>query len=92
MEGESPTGEGAIPVGGREVQFDVPSGWEVIWQAVPRTTSAPETSIEEMVRRSLENPIGSGRIRDLADPDSKVAILVDDDTRPTPVKVSPWRA
>ncbi len=86
MEGESPRGQGSIFVGGREVQFDIPSGWEVICQAVPRTTSAPETSIEEMVHRSLENPIGSGMIRDLANPDSKVAILVDDDTRPTPVK------
>ena len=71
---------------GKQTGFDIPSGWEIICQAAPRELSTARKSIAELVTMSLNNPIASGRIRDLAKPSSKVAILVDDDTRPTPVK------
>jgi nickel-dependent lactate racemase len=86
VETRSRKGQGFIFVEGEEKQFDIPPGWEIICQSAPRKTSASRDSVGRMVTRSLENPIGSGRIWDLANPGSKVAILVDDDTRPTPVK------
>jgi nickel-dependent lactate racemase len=86
MEKELPNRQGFVFVGGKEMEFDVPPGWEIICQSAPRKTLASEDSIRDMVHRSLQNPIGSARIRELANPSSKVAILVDDDTRPTPVK------
>jgi len=73
-------------VKGRKVQLAIPPKWETVCQSTPRKTSASEPSIRGMVHRSLENPVASVRIRELANPSSKVAILVDDDTRPTPVK------
>ncbi len=71
---------------GRKVEFDLPQGWEMISQSSPGKLSMTERSTEGLVKDSLENPIGSKRIQDLATPTSKVAILVDDDTRPTPVR------
>ena len=75
-----------IFVKGRKRGFEVPTGWRILWQSAPGQTAVPQASPQEMVARSLRNPIGSERIRDLATRRSKVAILVDDDTRPTPVK------
>jgi nickel-dependent lactate racemase len=77
---------GFVFVKGEKRQFDLPPAWEIICQTAPRKAPASRKSVEELVTRSLENPIASGKIRDLAKPSSKVAILVDDDTRPTPVK------
>jgi nickel-dependent lactate racemase len=83
---KSQKSSGFVFVKGETTGFDIPPGWEIIGQATPRETSASQKSIEELVTGSLENPVGSGRIRDLVSPSSKVAILVDDDTRPTAVK------
>lgn len=71
---------------GKGRYFDIPQDWEVICQSTPRKALATNDSVREMVKRSLENPIESRRIRDLANPASKVVILIDDDTRPTPVR------
>jgi len=86
MEDGLPTRQGFVFVKGKEMEFDIPTGWEIICQSAPRTTPASGHPIGGLVHRSLENPIGSGTIAELANPDCKVAILVDDDTRPTPVK------
>jgi nickel-dependent lactate racemase len=79
-------GQGFVFVKGKRIEFDIPHGWEVICQSGLRQTSASEDSIAHMVGRSLANPIASKKLWDLADARSKVAILVDDDTRPTPIK------
>jgi len=41
-------------------------------------------SAEEAVRRALENPIGSPRLRDIVKPGEKIAIVTSDITRPLP--------
>ncbi|MGP1521800.1 MAG: nickel-dependent lactate racemase [Treponema sp.] len=41
-------------------------------------------SAEEAVRRALENPIGSPRLRDIVKPGEKIAIVTSDITRPMP--------
>jgi len=47
----------------------------------------PELSDEEgAIINALENPIGMSPLRQLASPGQKVAIIVDDITRPTPTK------
>ncbi len=43
-----------------------------------------ESSNEAEVRRALENPIGSARLKDLVKPGEKVAIVTSDITRPMP--------
>lgn len=79
-------GQVFIFVKGRKRGVEVPAGWRIICQSAPGKTAVPQASPQEMVAGSLRNPIGSERIRDLATRRSKVAVLVDDDTRPTPVK------
>ncbi len=46
---------------------------------------APENE-EDEIRRAMENPVGSDRLKDLATSDSSVVIMVDDRTRMTPQK------
>ena len=41
-------------------------------------------SAEEAVRRALENPLGSPRLRDIVKPGEKIAIVTSDITRPMP--------
>lgn len=47
----------------------------------------PSLSEEEIVRQSMENPIGSKRLSELAVGKDKVVILISDHTRPVPSKV-----
>ena len=44
-------------------------------------------SADELVRESLENPIGSPRLRDLAAGKRKITVIASDHTRPVPSKV-----
>lgn len=46
---------------------------------------APENE-EDEIRRAMENPVSSDRLKDLAKSDSSVVIMVDDRTRMTPQK------
>jgi len=48
----------------------------------------PEAGEEELVRRALENPIASPRLRDLAKGHKKIVIITSDHTRPVPTKIS----
>ncbi len=47
----------------------------------------PSLSEEEIVRQSMENPIGSKKLSELAVGKDKVVILISDHTRPVPSKV-----
>jgi nickel-dependent lactate racemase len=79
-------GSGYIFVRGRRIDFDVPPGWDIIYQAAPRVAPVEGKTPAELLLSSLRNPVGSVRISDLARPKSRVAIMVDDDTRPTPIR------
>jgi nickel-dependent lactate racemase len=71
--------------GGEEVRFSLPERWKVI-QNVMEGEEKPVFPIKELVKKSIQNPIGSGRLQDKLIPSSRVAILIDDLTRPTPKK------
>jgi len=47
----------------------------------------PEAAAGELVRRSMERPIGSPRLRELAKGRRKVVLIASDHTRPVPSKV-----
>lgn len=68
-----------------KLQFQLPSGWEA--KHIIFKPPKPKTpSLQEMLLRALGHPIGSPRLENLLKPDSKVAVVVDDLTRPTPIK------
>ncbi len=47
----------------------------------------PEADEETLVRRALENPVGSNRLCELAKGKNKIVIIASDHTRPVPSKV-----
>jgi nickel-dependent lactate racemase len=58
---------------------------KVICNPVPADVSA-EGTVAQMVGEALSNPVGTPPIEKKLKPSSKVAILIDDNTRPTPQK------
>ena len=65
--------------------FDLPEGWTPL-HVVETGKEIPSSSVPEMALKALSAPIGSYPLQDLASRARKIAILVDDATRPTPVK------
>ena len=47
----------------------------------------PEAGEEQLVRKALENPMASTRLRDLARGRKKIVIIASDHTRPVPTKI-----
>lgn len=66
----------------KTLALDFPENWEVevFWPDLPK----PMTDME--VRDSLESPVGQASLRELAAGKSHPCIIVDDLTRPTPVR------
>jgi nickel-dependent lactate racemase len=75
-----------LPWGKEEIQFALPDDWQVAGMPQPAPLTPAQDSVAE-VGRSLAQPIGSPRLRDVAQPDMKVALVIDDSSRPTPVNL-----
>jgi nickel-dependent lactate racemase len=75
----------SVMSGKKEVYFNLPPGWKII-QNVKKTGKRRSFAVETLVKRSLKNPIGSQRQEDKLSASSRVAIMLDDPTRPTPKK------
>jgi nickel-dependent lactate racemase len=75
-----------LPWGKDEIQFALPADWQVAGMPQPAALTPAQDPIAE-VGRSLAQPIGSPRLRDVAQPDMKVALVIDDSSRPTPVNL-----
>lgn len=68
---------------GKRVLFRVPAGWRLIYgKEMTPVPVCPDPVAE--VRRSLDHPIGSEGIEDLASHSNRAVIVFDDLTRPTP--------
>ena len=74
----------SIPWGSEQMQLRLPREWEMMGVMAP-ASRAGVADVEAEVRRSLAAPIGLPRLAELARPGMKVLIVVDDDSRPTPV-------
>jgi nickel-dependent lactate racemase len=71
--------------GKKKISFNIPSGWKILLNAKKIEKREP-IRLPDLVKRSLENPIGCEKLEDKLSLDSRVAILLDDFTRPTPKK------
>ncbi len=61
----------------------------LFYAAHRKTVEIPDQT--RIVQDALENPIGTGKLEDLLQPDQSVVIMVDDATRPTPTaKILPF--
>ena len=68
---------------GEKLCFALPQGWKVL-TAEDRPPVAGVADALAEIRRALDNPIGSGRVEEIARPGMEVALLFDDLQRPTP--------
>ncbi len=74
-----------LPYGKTEVCVRIPAR-NLLGSIMPKESpSAQDAGVE--VERALTSPIGSKRLSDIAKPDDKVAIVVDDASRQTPTGV-----
>lgn len=71
-----------LPFGKTEVCLTIPTR-NFLGLIEPKEKAGAQDPIIE-VKRALNEPIGANKIHEIADPGSKVAIVVDDATRPTP--------
>jgi lactate racemase len=67
--------------GDHPIHLDFPSSWEIIFVG---NSNSPFLSLETM-KENIKNPIGSKTLIDLAKGKRRIAVIVDDITRPTPV-------
>jgi len=67
-----------------KVFFKIPKGWILSTHFMPERKSAEE-NIQDMLQRALSSPISSPPLKETIKPQGRVALLVDDGTRPTPV-------
>ncbi len=76
-----------IPIrfGDKIIELDIPE--ENICFNLKRNKFDAEYSEEEEIKRALENPVGSKRLKEIVKKDSSVVIMVDDRTRKTPQKL-----
>lgn len=63
--------------------FNLPEGFELSFIAEPKEASS--LSLTQVVKEALEKPVENMKLRELIKPGLRVALLVDDHTRPTPV-------
>jgi nickel-dependent lactate racemase len=73
-----------LPYGKEKIQLDVPDE-NLLDVVLPKEYIAPDRP-EVLIRRAILNPIGSERLSNIAAPGDRVAIVVDDHTRPCPTK------
>lgn len=67
-----------------DLQVRLPSGWE-LKHTIFKDAQAVRGGIQDLAAEALSKPIGSARLEDSLKPGSKVAIVVDDLTRHTPI-------
>jgi len=69
---------------GEEHHFTLPGSWNLLAQAEPRDVPAV-ADLRAGLRRALENPIGTRSLAKLVPGSGHVAIISEDQTRPSPV-------
>jgi nickel-dependent lactate racemase len=73
-----------LPWGKEEMTMALPASWRLEGVLTPAGTTDEPDAVEE-TRRSLREPMGSSSLAALAEPGMAVTIVIDDDSRPTPV-------
>lgn len=72
-----------LPWDHRAIRLDLPGDWHVAGVLEPSPLpGVPDAAAE--AARSLQSPIGSTRLSELAGRDQKIALVIDDGSRPTP--------
>jgi len=74
-----------LPWGNQEkLTLDLPAGWEMAGRLTPASLPGVADPSAE-TRRGLSQPIGTPRLSELAHGKKRVALVIDDGSRPTPI-------
>lgn len=73
-----------IPWGKGKMSLNLPENWRILGEMSPVPVPAVPDAAKE-TRRALQEPIGSPPLASIARPGMKVALVIDDLSRPTPV-------
>ena len=76
-----------LPYGRDNMEVDIPEERVSAVMLSQMHYYKPELSQEELVKESLENPIGSPKLSQMAEGKEKVVIIASDHTRPVPSKI-----
>jgi nickel-dependent lactate racemase len=68
-----------------DIEINLPKSWEVI-QTIFREGMNERRTVEQLVTKAMKSPINGHRLEDRLKSGSRVAIVVDDVTRPTPIR------
>jgi lactate racemase len=75
-----------VPWGKDKISLILPENWELSGILEPSALPGVADTAQETVR-SLQSPYGSTRLSEMARGVMKIALVIDDDSRPTPVKL-----
>lgn len=74
----------ALPFEGKELILNLPDTWEIIATLAPNPMPKLD-DIAKTLRHELDNPLGCEPLSSMSLSDKKIAIVVDDISRPTPI-------
>jgi lactate racemase len=74
-----------LPWGSEEMCLSLPAAWHVAGVLEPSLSLPALDDVDAEVARSLAHPIGSPRLREMVHGGMRIALVVDDGSRPTPV-------
>lgn len=73
----------SVPYGSGHLSFELPESC-FLGMVLPSDENSPAASSDDIVRKALASPIGTKRLSESVGPGQKIAIIVNDITRPTP--------
>ena len=76
----------SVPWGDKTIDLRLPDDWRVVGTLEPSSIK-PVSSVADEVARSLSDPVGAERLENTVKPGMRVAIVVDDSSRPTPIRM-----
>jgi len=74
----------SLPWGKEQISVEMPESW-TLRDAYEPQSLPPVADPAAEAARSLTEPVGSARLSERLHPGSKVALVIDDGSRPTPV-------
>jgi len=73
-----------LPWGAEKISLNLPEAWQITGILEPSTLPGVPDPTRETAR-SLQSPAGSQRLSALVKPGARIALVIDDSSRPTPV-------
>jgi nickel-dependent lactate racemase len=67
------------------IEIHLPRSWKVI-QTIFKEGVGGRRTVERLVTEAIDHPVKDHRLEDRVKPGSRAAIIVDDATRPTPIR------